>query len=845
MRWWQWIGIISVAFLLTAGIVLLCLIQVAPVSASGGPFIFSIEPSTVLDDRDTDVTIQGTNFFTPTVILASTTGMTQTLEIKDVISVCITAIVRAGLEPGHYDVTVTTDGGSATSPRALQILSTPEIENVEPPKLANDQARDLTISGSDFLTPTVIITNMESGVATELEVSASTSQAIVATVPAEMKPGHYDVGVTNYDGGLAIKSKVLQILSTPEIEKVEPDWFLNTQDTQITILGSDLQPDPTVRVVGVGVLSSTYLNETLLTAIVPGGLAVGKYNVEVTNPDGQKAPLLNDAFEVAAPTPTPTVTPQPTSTRTPTSTPVPTPTPFKRPLLFISSYSNNPSSVAPEESVVVTLKVKNIGDTSAENIRVTFVSAVFVPKGTSGTQAVSRLGSGSQTTVNQSLTLSGEASTGIHQQQVILEYEDPNGVAYSSTEVVGISVTVPEPGLPQIIIRDARTIPDPIVSGQPFSLTFTLHNVGDGMAKDVLVSVGGSGPAMPVTAGSTQSAGMLGDQGMKEVSQWLIVSDSTQKGSYSQAISIQYRDEEGNSYTTEQRVGLTVAELEEEEPTPRPRLTIVSYRSEPSFLIPGELFNLFVDLLNVGEAPAKDIRLALGSGKLVEDMSEGGTGPGLAPFAPLDTSNVKFIPYLEAQERTTVVQRMIVDGNAHSGVYALEVTFSYQDEDGMNYNSGELISLLVIRQPHLQIELYHPITEVMVGELFAIPVEVINVGEETSNVSTMELRSLDLEIHDGAMYIGPLDPGTSGLLEAQAVAHQSGEAIAQVIIHYLDDFGHQQQVIQELRFQVRSPPTPVSAMAAEVSIPGPQPEVELSPVDKMVRFLKALLGLGV
>ena len=498
--------------------------------------------------------------------------------------------------------------------------------------------------------------------------------------------------------------------------------------------------------------------------------------------------------------------------------------------------------------MTVKLTIKNVGDTSAENIRVTFVSAAFVPQGGSSTQAISKLGAGSSTTVNQSLILSGEASTGLYQQQVILEYEDPNGVSYSSTEVVGIPVTVPEPGLPQIIIRDARTIPAPIVPGQPFTLTFTLHNVGDGMAREVLVSLGGGGPAMPVTAGSTQSVDMLGDQGMKEVSLWLIVPESTSKGNYSQAISIQYRDEEGNSYTTEQQVGLTVAELGEK-PTPQPRLTIASFRSEPASLIPGEMFNLFVDLLNIGDAPARDIRLSLGGGRLVEGKPEGGAGSGLAPFAPLDTSNVKFIPYLEAQERTTIVQRMIVDGRARSGIYSLEVTFSYQDEEGVNYTAGELVSLLVIRQPHLQIRLYQPITEVIAGEVFALPIEVINIGQETANLSTIELRSLDLEIHNGATYLGPLDPGTSGLLEAQAMAYQGGEAIAQVIVHYLDDFGHQQQVIQELRLQVRAPPTPVptpaSATAAEAPTPGPGPGGELSLMDKVVRFLKALLGLGV
>jgi len=624
---------------------------------------------------------------------------------------------------------------------------------------------------------------------------------------------------------------------------------MNARDTQITILGEHFQPDALVRVVGVGLLASTYVNDTLLTAIVPAGLAKGHFNLRVTNPDGQ-SDTLEDAFEVAAPTSTPSITPLSTSTRFPTSTPLPTPTPFKRPLLFISSASTDPPSVMPEGSITVKLDIQNIGDTRAENTRVTFVSGALVPKGASGTQVISALGSGARTTVSQNLTLSGDVTTGIYQQQVILEYEDPNGISYSSTEVVGISVTIPEPGLPQIVIRGVRTMPDPIIPGEPFTLTLTLHNMGDSIARDVLLSMEAGGPAMPVGAGNTQSLDMLGEQGMKEVSQRLVVSKSTSGGNYSQRISIQYRDEEGTFHTVEQQVGLTVAETEEAKLGSRPRLSIASYRSEPNTLIPGEPFNLLVDVLNAGERPAKNIELALGSGKLSEDMSAGQTGLSSAPFAPLDTSNVKFISQLEAQTRTSVAQRMIVDGKAPSGVYVLEIGFRYYDDEGTAYTSGELVSLLVLRQPHLYVELYRPITDIVAGEPFVIPVELINIGQEAANVSTMELRSLDLEILEGSMYVGPLDPGTSSLLEAQAIAQQAGEAIAQVIINYLDDFGHPQQVIQELRFQVQASPTPLPTTEAGTTVEerpvlGAGPKEGVSALDRALRFLKALLGLGV
>jgi hypothetical protein len=136
-------------------------------------------------------------------------------------------------------------------------------------------------------------------------------------------------------------------LPAPDISDVEPDWFVNTQPNQITILGSAFQSGAVVRAKTYGLLSSEWINDTVLTALVPAGLAKGRYDVMVTNPDGQSDTRKN-AFEVAAPTRTPTITPEPTSTGIPTSTPEPTPTPFMRPLLSITSSSTNPSSVAPD-----------------------------------------------------------------------------------------------------------------------------------------------------------------------------------------------------------------------------------------------------------------------------------------------------------------------------------------------------------------------------------------------------------------------------------------------------------------------------------------------------------------
>jgi hypothetical protein len=195
------------------------------------------------------------------------------------------------------------------------------------------------------------------------------------------------------------------------------------------------------------------------------------------------------------------------------------------------------------------------------------------------------------------------------------------------------------------------------------------------------------------------------------------------------------------------------------------------------------------------------------------------------------------VPYVAAGDTVELVQQLVVDGSADPGVYSLPVALAYDDARGTRHSDSQRISLLVHRRPHLQIGFFRPVEGATVDVPFEVPVEVINIGRTLVNVSTLEVNSRQLEIQDGVLYLGPLDGGTSGSLEATAVAQEGGTAEILVTVHYLDDFEQPQVVTTTLTVEVEEPEQ--VDLEAE-----PSQEEEGGFWDRVLRILRGLVGLG-
>jgi hypothetical protein len=593
---------------------------------------------------------------------------------------------------------------------------------------------------------------------------------------------------------------------------VEPDTLVSQNGGTLSIYGSGFTTATVARLVGFGLLDTTYVNDAALTAVVPPGTPAGTYDVEVSAAGASAT--LPSALTIVVATPTP----GPTSMPTPKPTPVP-----GRPVLTIRNYSVEPSRVMVGGEFVVTIEIYNTGSRAGENTMVTFPGGVFLPVGETG-HLLWQLHINHTAVVTQRMRVPGGLSSGSYNLQVNLSANDYQGNHYDYPETVAIEVIGVGSGRPQLVIEAAQTEPALLGPGDAFSLTLRLANRGSRTATQVAVGAVSADLAVPASGSNVVVVDRIGIDQVVTTTLPLVLGEVTQAGRLSLEVALDCSDYSGGSYTARQSVGLEVSTALED----RPQLLVAHYGTEPDPLSPGDVLTLTLEVSNVGGGEAQRLTLTLG----------GEGGDDLEPFAPIAASNVRFVPRIAAGDMIELVQQLVVDGSAEPGVYSLPVALAYDDTRGTRHSDSQRISLLVHRRPHLQIGFYRSVEVITVDVPFELPVEVINIGRTLVNVSTLEVSSQQLEIQDGSLYLGPLDGGTSGSLEASAVAQEGGTAEVLVTVHYLDDFDQPQMVTRTLTVEVEEP----------VSV---APEAEASPQeqeggfwDKVLRFLRGLLGLG-
>ncbi len=400
------------------------------------------------------------------------------------------------------------------------------------------------------------------------------------------------------------------------------------------------------------------------------------------------------------------------------------------------------------------------------------------------------------------------------------------GRLYTASETVGVAVRGAVSGRPQVVVGPATAHPASVSPGDQFELDVTLRNLGDRTARNLLVSLATGGPFAPLGEGNTRSVATLGADQAVTVTFTLAVDANAKPGAHSQGLSLEYEDWSGERYSSQQSVGLMVTARRLDEPL----LLVTGYDTGQAELSPGQVFTLTLGVRNVGGQRAVRALIEL-------DTGQGAGASGLGVIAPLGSSNVKHLPAVEPGEERVVTQRMAVDGSALSGAYLLQVDLSYEDEDGAAYQRSEVISLLVLRPTFLSIELLDAPAGLTVGQEAPIAVDITNVGRYSVNVTNTWLESEDFDIREGTVYIGPLDSGTSGTLDAWVTPRRPGEVSLWVYVGYIDDFNRDRQVMREFRLTAAAPETPPTPPTA------PEQE-EQGLLSRIVRFLRALLGLG-
>lgn len=172
------------------------LLPAGNVLAQQTPTVASISPNTGVNTAQTNVTITGTGFFgQPTVRI----GNTPIQDVSLIDSTRLLAVVQAGLVAGTYDVTVVNpDNQVGVLPNGFTVQSPPpDLRTMLPSRGRSDVPNDLYLYGFNFSPGVVVSLVDESGVATPLATTRTSSTRLKAIVEANMAVGIYDVRVTN------------------------------------------------------------------------------------------------------------------------------------------------------------------------------------------------------------------------------------------------------------------------------------------------------------------------------------------------------------------------------------------------------------------------------------------------------------------------------------------------------------------------------------------------------------------------------------------------------------------------------------------------------------------------
>jgi hypothetical protein len=408
------------------------------------------------------------------------------------------------------------------------------------------------------------------------------------------------------------------------VNTVTPNSVTNDVQNTLTIAGSDFVDGAVVVLNGSTNLTTTFVDTSTLTAVLPKDFPAGSYTVSVVNPDTSTASYAGNLV-VSTPV-TDTVAPTPTSTEEPAA--------YARPVVVITAHSTDPDPVEPGRNMTLNLTLNNKGQVNANNIILSFTAGDLMPFKTGGVLTVGQLKPGASQQLTQSFNVSANlAGLTVAPLEVTLDYTDSTNTAYTETFTLTISVKPPSYGYieptatptptplaerPRLIIIGTQTDIDVLQPGTQFELSMQVVNVGDADAKGVTMVIGGAtistsdmsgtpGPSnisasggdfqyfSPLGSSNIQNIGDILQGSQSTTTQRLIVNVTTNPGAYPFKISFVYVSPTGNTIIDDQVITLLVQS---------PPMIDISFYRDPGMLYTNQPNPLPIQVTNIGRKSA-------------------------------------------------------------------------------------------------------------------------------------------------------------------------------------------------------------------------------------------------
>ncbi len=274
--------------------------------------------------------------------------------------------------------------------------------------------------------------------------------------------------------------------------------------------------------------------------------------------------------------------------------------PAGRPRIIVEAAATSPPELISGAPFTLTLRLANRAPVAARNVFVTSVSTdLAIPAVGGDTVAVERLGAGDLVTVTLPLVLDVVERGGRRTLNLALDYGDAAGGSHTDQQTIGVDISPTLTTQPQVLIHAYRTEPVVLLPGAPFTLTIEMTNVGGGEAQQVTLSLGGKqgealDPFISPGAGNVLFIPEVAPGATAAISQRLIVDGAAVPKAYNLPVDVTYADSRGARQSEIQRMSLVVQR----------RVDLESrFYSEPGPLRVGVPASLELELGNLGRSP--------------------------------------------------------------------------------------------------------------------------------------------------------------------------------------------------------------------------------------------------
>ncbi len=449
--------------------------------------------------------------------------------------------------------------------------------------------------------------------------------------------------------------------------------------------------------------------------------------------------------------------------------------------------------------------------------------------------------------------------------------------------------TLPAEVLRPLVVINSVDTGGFVEAGKTFDLILHLKNRGSQRAYN-LTAVLSSVDLFPLETGGVNTVGPLDPGKGTNMVQPMIASGSLTGDASVVTVALSYSGEDGLPYTVnftvtvgiKETVYSGVASTYTPTPTgtaqPRPQLVISGYNASVDPLQPGTIFNLDLEIRNLGNSDAKAVTMVLGGSGASIDVSSGTPQPGgvsggssdLTNFAPLGTSNLFYLNDIPTGAVYRSSTQLIVNVSTNPGAYPLRIAFVYIDEHGTRIIDDQVITLLVYSLPQVEVGYYRDPGVFFSGQPNPLPLQVTNLGRMTSVLGSLKVTSKAAEVTNNVSLVGNLEPGGYFTMDAMVMPMQPGPLDLLITINYTDNFNQPRSIVQTLSLEVQDAGMGMEPgaegqgiMPGQAGYPGmvepgmegfPGQGMEGMPVDvstgpetfwqKALRALKGLIGLN-